>query len=407
MQQPENVEKYEPKIRALIEKGVVLFSPDTVFVGDEVDARRIEAGSIIHPGCRLRGTTTAIARGAVIGEEAPATIEDCQLGRDVRLKGGFFSGSTFLDGATVGSSAHIRPGTLLEEGANAAHSVGFKQTILFPYVTVGSLANFCDCLMAGGTGPKNHGEVGSSYIHFNFTPYQDKATASLLGDVPQGVMLDKPPIFLGGQGGIVGPARLAFGTVTAAGVICRDDVLEEGLLYTGRTGTTGRSTRTRSGARNGLARLFRNNFHYIGNVRALHAWYEIVRSRLMSADAGQEACRQGAVLRLQSILDERLNRLREVADSLGGAEAYDKLAEAWPGLERDLSAGSRSGVGSLDRDLFLSAWDEIPPSTPYPAAIALVDPSAKLAGTRWLQALVDEVVDLLPEGNVHADREDF
>jgi hypothetical protein len=37
----------------------------------------------------------------------------------------------------------------------------------------------------------------------------------------------------------------------------------------------------------------------------------------------------------------------------------------------------------------------------------LVDPSAKLAGTRWLQALVDEVVDLLPEGNVHADREDF
>ena len=66
--------------------------------------------------------------------------------------------------------------------------------------------------MAGGTSRKNHSEIGSSYIHFNFTPHQDKATPSLVGDVPRGVMLDRAPIFLGGQGGLVGPVRIAYGT---------------------------------------------------------------------------------------------------------------------------------------------------------------------------------------------------
>ena len=38
-----------------------------------------------------------------------------------------------------------------------------------------------------------------------------------------GVMLNQSPIFLGGQGGLVGPCRLAFGTITAAGTINRKE----------------------------------------------------------------------------------------------------------------------------------------------------------------------------------------
>jgi len=116
----------------------------------------------------------------------------------------------------MGSGSHVRDGTILEEQASVAHTVALKQTILFPFVTLGSLINFCDCFMSGGTDRKNHSEVGSSYIHFNFTPNQDKATASLIGDVPNGVMLNKNPIFLGGQGGLIGPCRLTFGTIIAA-----------------------------------------------------------------------------------------------------------------------------------------------------------------------------------------------
>ena len=118
----------------------------------------------------------------------------------------------------------------MEEQASIAHTVGLKQTILFPFVTLGSLINFCDCFMAGGTSRKDHSEVGSSYIHFNFTPNQDKATASLIGDVPCGVMLDQKPIFLGGQGGIIGPCRLTYGLTAAAGTIVRKDELRPDRL---------------------------------------------------------------------------------------------------------------------------------------------------------------------------------
>jgi bifunctional UDP-N-acetylglucosamine pyrophosphorylase/glucosamine-1-phosphate N-acetyltransferase len=100
----------------------------------------------------------------------------------------------------------------------------------FPFATLGSLINFCDCLLAGGTSRKDHSEVGSSYIHFNFTATGDKVTPSLFGDVPRGVMLNQPPIFLGGQGGSVGPIRVGFGNVVSAGTVLRKDVHKEGVV---------------------------------------------------------------------------------------------------------------------------------------------------------------------------------
>ena len=182
--------------------------------------------------------------GARLGERAPVTLDNCFVGPDTQLKGGFFQGAVFVGQNVLGSGAHVRGGTILEEQANVAHTVGLKQTLLFPFVTLGSLINFCDLLMAGGTSRKDHSEVGSSFIHFNYTPDQDKATASLLGDVPRGVMLDQPPIFLGGQGGIVGPLALAFGTVTAAGTICRRDEERPGRLIFGGALKGGNLART-------------------------------------------------------------------------------------------------------------------------------------------------------------------
>ncbi len=219
------------KAQQLMEKGVRIHNPDTVDIGAEVDLKRISGdGVTLYPGCRIYGEKTLILAGAKLGYEGPVTVENCCIGPRVELKGGFFRKSVFLDDVVMGFGAHVREGTILEEQASGAHAVALKQTILFPFVTLGSLINFCDCLMAGGTSRKNHSEVGSSYIHFNFTPNQDKATASLLGDVPRGVMLNQSPIFLGGQGGLVGPCRLAYGTVLAAGSICRKDELRPDRL---------------------------------------------------------------------------------------------------------------------------------------------------------------------------------
>jgi UDP-N-acetylglucosamine/UDP-N-acetylgalactosamine diphosphorylase len=137
----------EPLIRQLIEQGVQIAVPSSVQIDADVDPARIAAGVVIHPGCRIRGAKTAIGPGCELGRETPLTLEDCVLGADVQLDGGFCAGSVFLDGSSVGSGAHVRPGCLLEEQASGAHTVGFKQTLLMSFVTAGSLINFCDALM--------------------------------------------------------------------------------------------------------------------------------------------------------------------------------------------------------------------------------------------------------------------
>ena len=248
-----------------------------------------------------------------------------------------------------GSCAHVRPGTLLEEGASFGHAVGLKQTVLLPFAAMGSLINFCDCLMSGGTGADNHSEVGSSYVHFNFTPHQDKATASLVGDVPRGVMMDQPPIFLGGQGGLVGPRRIAFGTVLAAGQICRQDVPVPGRLIRAGTPREGLDRPYDPRAMGGGGRRVSANLEYLGNLLALDAWWRVVRARFVR-DVWQRHCHEGALLRLTEMLDERMKRLDQFAEkvalSLSLAAGPDAPAcrsqrafvAAWPALREALRA---------------------------------------------------------------------
>jgi UDP-N-acetylglucosamine/UDP-N-acetylgalactosamine diphosphorylase len=401
----------EERVRNLVERGVIIPYPSSVEVDDSVQPERIAPGVIIHTGCRLAGHQTSIGPSSEIGAEAPATIQDCQIGKGVSLKGGFFSEACFLDGSNMGSGAHVRGGTLLEEEAGGAHTVGFKQTIFLPLVTAGSLINFCDCTMAGGTGRKNHSEIGSSYIHFNFTPHQDKATASLIGDVPRGVMLDRPPIFLGGQGGLVGPARIAYGTVVPAGVICRQDILEENQLAAVRPAAIPESRRFVQGMYRNINRILRNNLIYIGNIQALIVWYRSVRKRIMRGDPYTQACWRGALTRLESVLEERIKRLAELAARMPGSilkarsEFGEELpevpfgqqkifADQWPEIECCLRAGPPPDLAAPERDVFLSAWEKIDKTAAYPKAIAQVSPEARCSGTAWLQAIVDSAAAL-------------
>lgn len=286
------------------------------FIASDVCFDRIAPDVVFHPGCRLSGADLSIGPGCVIGAEAPATLNNCQLGARVHLAGGFFEGATFLDDVKAGSCAHVRPGCLLEEGSSIAHSVGLKQTVFMPWVASGSLINFCDALMAGGTSRKNHSEIGSSYIHFNFTPHQDKATASLIGDVPNGVLLNQEPIFLGGQGGMVGPCKIAYGTIIPAGQVWRGDVDEPGQLVA-RAGFK-RDIAMKYDPRtfSSVKTIVRNNLTYIGNILALDAWYRVVRAPYMSADPFRNACYVGARTRLSEILKERFIRLDELLEKV-------------------------------------------------------------------------------------------
>lgn len=394
---------YSQRVQELLVRGVRMPLPGTVQVDESVVPARIAADATIHPGCRVAGALTSIGPGSVIGAEGPATIEDCQLGAGVELRGGYFAGAVFLDGAGVGSGAHVRPGTVLEEEASGAHTVGFKQTILLPYVTTGSLINFCDCLMSGGTSRKNHSEVGSSYIHFNFTPHQDKATASLIGDVPRGVMLDQPPIFLGGQGGLVGPVHIGFGCIIPAGVVYRNDAPGDGLILYPPHDAPRPPRPYRTGVYRGAARILRNNLLYLGNIRALREWYRHVRAMFMTG-VYHRMCWEGALRQLDAVVLEREKRLRELVDKLAvsadllrqeGTDAARQVAaeqeaivKAWPGVADRLARGE-DGAGG--RETFLRELSRLGGGS-YLAAVASWPAPVKALGTAWLRAVVDSTM---------------
>ncbi len=369
--------------------GVQIICPDSVHIDDSIDPHRIAGNKVcIHQGCRIAGQRTYIAEGVKIGTEGPATVIDCQIGPGVELKSGHFEKAVFLEGAKLGAGSHVRGGTILEEQANTAHCVGLKQTILFPFVTLGSLINFCDCLMAGGTSRKNHSEIGSSFIHFNYTPNQDKATASLIGDVPHGVMLNQPPIFLGGQGGLVGPCRIAYGTVSAAGTIVRKDQLKpHHLVYGGAS--KGGCMPWKPGGLGASQRIIRNNLSFLGNLFALRAWYDQVRRQFISKDFSVELL-AGLIENVDRGLKERIIRLRfyiERLDRAGVMRNWEIFEEA------AMSFGQERGQNSR-RDTFLNELGAVSvPNRSYLETIWALVPETAANGTRWLASIVDEVVD--------------
>ena len=386
------------QIAALQERGIRLLAPETIFVGPEVDLHRLAPGVEIHPGCRLHGSELAIGPGCVLGEEGPATLRDCQLGARVRIRGGFFDRATLLDHVDAGSCAHVRPGTLLEEHASFGHGVGLKQTVLFPYVAMGSLINFCDCLMSGGTSEANHSEVGSSYVHFNYTPHQDKATPSLVGDVPYGVRLDQPPIFLGGQGGLVGPCRIAYGSVLAAGQICRHDILTPGHLVREATAVGEIDRPYDSRIMGGISRRVTSNLLYIGNLLALDAWWRVVRVRF-AREPWQQHGHAGALLRLTEMLNERIKRLDQLsakatlslqlAPDSPGCRQQQAFVAGWPMMREALCAKTAARNTIQPSAPVAGILQAIAPDAAYLTWVQSLAPADKQHLTNWLQAMVD------------------
>jgi len=406
------------KVERLIQKGVAIPNPESVLIGDGVEPDRIAGdGVVIYPGCRIFGEKTLIMPGAKLGYEGPVTVEDCQIGPDVELKGGFFRRSVFLEKANMGYGARVRDGCILEEEANGAHAAGLKQTILFPFVTLGSLINFCDCLMAGGTSRKDHSEVGSSYVHFNYTPNQDKATPSLIGDVPRGVMLNQPPIFLGGQGGLVGPLRVEYGNVIAAGVVYRKDALEEGKLLLSH-GQIDRGADYYPGVYRHIKNPVVNNVNYIANLVALREWYVGVRSQFMRGDSMGEMLYKGVLDKLSMALDERIRRFKALSQKMPeSVEKYRKimkgqasedllrqkqeLFDRWQEVEA-IFADSREDPGDPSlREPFLEHVDKhINKESGYVAVIQGLDRQWSARGTGWLRGIVDtinnRVLEIMP-----------
>ena len=337
---------------------MVVVDPRQTWIAEDVDPGRLHAGAVLHPGARLSGAATFLGEGAEVGREGPAVLSDAVLDTRARVDSGFVKGAVLLAGASAGANAHLRDGTLLEEQASTAHAVGLKHTILLSFVTIGSLVNFCDCLMSGGTSRKDHSEVGSGYIHFNFTPWGargDKATPTLIGDVPRGAFLRQPRVFLGGSAGVIGPRQVGFGAVVAAGQVLRDDVPDNHLV-------TGQRARERTRPidpkhLDNVSPRAERNAAYIGNLVALREWYRQVRLA-REARPSRRPVIEAALDRLDLCIDERVDRLRRFCEERGVEppklvlEGFDACPLALDGPEEHLD-----WVQGLDDDTVTRGTD--------------------------------------------------
>jgi len=394
----------------LLKKGVRMTAPFSVEIGEEVNLEKIDASLVVYGAARIRGENTLISPGVKLGLEAPVALINCQLGSGVELKGGYFAESVFLNQVMIGSGAQVRPGCLLEEQSSANHAVGMKQTILFPYVTLGSLINFCDCFMSGGTSRKNHSEVGSSYIHFNYTPQQDKATPSLIGDVPRGVMLRESPIFLGGQGALVGPVQIAYGTVISAGVICRKDCPTEGKLVS----ASPRRAATRKfypEIYSDISRKVAANIAYIGNLLALRQWYRDVRREFFARDKYEECLYAGAQKVLNEAVKERIRQMKIFAQNVEKSAVKEReiknkfsveawrsqvrFLKSWPAMEEYLSGGYEQKTSARKKESFLKIIQkQSGGDASYLDVIRLLTPLQAQKGSAWLNDIVEEAVSV-------------
>ena len=315
--------------------------------------------------------------GAVVGAEGPATLVDSVLGEGASIASGFAKGAVLLKAAKLGANAHVREGTLLEEEASTAHAVGLKQTILLSFVTLGSLINFCDLLMAGGTSREDHSEVGSGFIHFNFTPWGragDKATPSLVGDATSGVFLRQRRIFLGGQAGLVGPRAIGFGSMTGAGQIVRRDV-GAGRLAIQVARDIDEPLERPLDAR--VQPVVAKNIAYLAQLRALAAFYTEVRlARSRAAGrADLVVVYEEAINNLGLCLAERVSRLKSFL--------REHTGQALPALDGLTIAACPLPIA---RD---------PAVTDHVQWIKALPDDDVARGQAWLRAIAQQVTDRL------------
>ena len=344
----------ENTLNLLENKGVTLIDRRQVYVSPDVSIDRIYPGSVLYPGTRLTGSRTLIGSGAEIGTEGPAVVNNSVIGAGASIASGYVTECTLLPRAKAGANCHFRGGTLLEEEANTAHAVGLKQTIMMYGVTMGSLINFCDALISGGLSRKVHTEVGSGFIHFNFTPWGesgDKATPSLIGTATEGVFLDKPPIFLGGMSGIVGPKEIGFGAMTIAGQVVRKSVPDD-TMYSGERTSFEKpfSYNTIEPSEKHIRIVRKCNTEYLAQLYALKAWYREIRMKrsMICGDEELSLVYTEALETLDECVKERLKRYKSFASQWGTDPFNDACMHA--------EAPAFAGVIDWKTDLPYDKW---------------------------------------------------
>jgi bifunctional UDP-N-acetylglucosamine pyrophosphorylase/glucosamine-1-phosphate N-acetyltransferase len=204
-------------------------------------------------------------------------------------------------------------------------------------------------------------------------------------------MLDQPPIFLGGQGGAVGPLRVGYGTVVAAGSVLLDDVLEDGKLIAA-VPPPGFVRDRRPHTYRNLTRVVRTNVIYLANLVALENWYRQVREPFFARQEMGPLVYAGALEMLALAKEERAKRLTAMAAkvpvSTSEGRAFSESVEAVRALfegQRDVPDGT-DFVGAFQQASTTAAGN-------YLETVQRLTPELRTMGIQWLERIVAALCD--------------
>lgn len=199
---------------------------------------------------------------------------------------------------------------------------------------------------------------------------------------------------------MVGPCRMEFGNVVAAGSIIRKDESRPGRLIQESARKSVNIPFT-NGLHLTLRRIMANNITYIANLLALMQWYKQAR-RLFVGRRFPEALLDGLCQTLDTNIQERVNRLIEycglmpVGQPLDSAHAIcqnelhlnvSRISDILPALQQI------DGEGPF-RDNFLKDLQKTiqTKGNDYIAVIQALPANVSEWGTQWLQGIVSQVV---------------
>jgi len=191
----------QKKNEELMAAGVTLVDPAATYIDPDVE---IGADTVIHPGVIIEGRTRI---GAACEIHAHVTITDTEIGDHVTIKSFSVITSSRIDaGALLGPFAHLRPETVVGEGARIGNFVELKKTTLGPH----SKANHLSYLGDATIGTKVN--VGAGTITCNYDGEHKHETV-----IEDGA-------FIGSDSQLIAPVRVGKGAYVAAGSSITQDV---------------------------------------------------------------------------------------------------------------------------------------------------------------------------------------
>ncbi len=188
--------------QGLLEAGVTMLLPDTVYLGMDV---KIGPDTVLYPGVILEGKTE-IGGGCVLGPNTH--IIDTTVGENCHIVASMVESSVIERGVSIGPYSHIRPGTHLGEGVHLGNFVEVKGSTLDRGVHSGHFSYLGDATIGEDT------NIGAGTITANYDSATHSKNKTIIGK----------NVFIGVDTMLVAPREIGEGAVTGAGSVVTKDV---------------------------------------------------------------------------------------------------------------------------------------------------------------------------------------